>query len=163
MKKTFLRVSKKCNEEKCRKNYSVLFYLRTSSLIDSLILPFFLLFLFFCFYEFIFPSFSFPTFLRFFSYRALSLFYAFILRFHHLKSYEARECAQWSTCYVGRRRKNSCPCYKLISPGKWTRTGDIRENISEVGRPNWDSKTVFLICRIYVNLLHLHVSRKNYA
>ena len=60
-KKNLLRVSKKYNEEKCRKNVfgiNFLFYLKTSSLIDSLILPFFLLFLFFFFsfillYEFI--------------------------------------------------------------------------------------------------------------
>jgi hypothetical protein len=170
-KKILLRVSKKCKEEKCRKKEwfgLVLFEDKFINLFNHS--PFlsscFSLSLFFCFFLFLwiyrFPSFSFPTFLRFLS---LSLFYSFIRRSHHLKFYEVRDCAQWITCYVGRWRKKSFLCHKLISTGKWRRrTGNIRENISEVGSSNWDSKTVFLVCRIYVIfLLHLHASRKNYA
>jgi hypothetical protein len=119
-------------------------------LIHSFSLSFFFL-SFFLFYEFIFLVFLvtyLPSFLLLSLY--LSLFYAFIWRFHHLRFYEARDCVHWITCYVGSWRKNSCPCYKLISARKWTRTGYIRENISEVERLNWDSKSLFLLCRIYV-------------
>ena len=70
-----------------------LFYLKTSSLIESLILPFFLLFLFFfVFMNLLFPFFLFsylPSFLLLLLSLSppFSLFYAFLLRFHHLRFY----------------------------------------------------------------------------
>lgn len=130
-----------------RKLFGIYFFfcLKTSSLIDSLILPVFLIFslsfFFFAFMNLLFPVFLvsyLPSFLLLSLSLFHSLFYAFIRRFHHLRFYEARDCAQWITSYVGRWRKKSCPCYKLTSTGKCTRTRNVREKISEVGRPIWD-------------------------
>jgi hypothetical protein len=166
-KKFLLMFSKKCNEEKSRKKLFG-FVLFEDNFINwfthSPFLSFFLLLLLPFFYEFIVSRLSrfLPSFVSPLTALSLSLSLSLaVLCFYSTFSSSEFSCSAW-LCSVnhllcGKEKRGgggeiSCPCYKLISTGKWTRTGNIRKNISEVRRLNWDSKTVFLVYRIYVTV-----------